>query len=620
MVSRRTFLSGMGQLAVLAAMPRHARAGTKPSRGGSASGRPRTRPADFPFDEVRSVHDSRLHLAGGHQAQVMLRWGDPLFPDSPPFDPGQQLGKHQDRQVGFNSDFIAFMPLPRGSRSSDHGVLGVSHEYTIPELMFPDGRPARLTPTEVAVEIAAHGHSVVEIRRGDDGWKVDVGSRYNRRYSALTTRFALSGPVAGHRRVRTSYDPDGRMVIGTLNNCSGGVTPWHTVLVCEENFNFYFSGKHSESETRNFQRYEVAPTPNDMYPGWARDHRRFDVSKEPHEPNRYGWIFEYDPHDPERVPVKRTALGRFKHETATVVQAPDGRVVVYSGDDERFEYLYRFVSDDPYDPEDRAGTRDLLDRGVLSVARFYPSGALEWIPLVHGATPLTRKNGFESQADVLIETRRAADLCVATPLDRPEGITVDPVTGRVYVALTKNEERTSPGPGSPRSRNDAGHIVELLPPSRDGKPDHASTRMKWEVFLAAGEPGEDAGTRYGPSTGEDSWFRCPDNLLFGPDGRLWIGTDNYNKGLGAGDGLYACLTTGPGRASVRRFMAAPLGAEITGPCFTPDASTLFVSIQHPGEGSTIEKPSTRWPDFDPSMPPRSAVVAITRKGGGAVGT
>lgn len=604
----------MASLAALAALPRPAWSGARSRR----VARPRT--AEFGFDEVRAVHDEHLHLPDDHRAQVMLRWGDPLFPHSSRFDPARQSAASQESQVGFNNDFIAYLPLPRGGRSSSHGLLGVSHEYTISELMFPDGRPARLTPPEVEVEIAAHGHSVVEIRRGKDGWQVDLDSRYNRRLSAWSTRFELKGPVAGHRRVRTSTDPDGRFVIGTLNNCSGGVTPWHTVLFCEENFNFYFSGRHTPEETRSHQRYEVAPQPNDMYPGWARDHRRFDVSKEPHEPNRFGWVVEYDPHDPGTLPVKRTALGRFKHETSTVVQAPDGRVVVYSGDDERFEYLYRFVSDRVFDPEEPRGERDILDHGVLSVARFHESGTMQWLPLVFGEGPLTRKNGFGSQADVLIETRRAADLVGATPLDRPEGITVDPLTGCVYVALTKNEKRVEEGPASPRVKNDGGHILELRPPSRSRRSDHCADRMRWDILLMGGKPGRDPGADFGPGTSDDGWFTCPDNVVFGPDGRLWIGTDNYNKGVGPGDGLYVCLTTGEDRASVRRFLAAPRGAEITGPCFTPDGSTLFVSIQHPGEGSSIEKPSTRWPDFDPDLPPRSAVVAITREGGGPVGS
>ena len=564
-----------------------------------------------------------IEVAGGYEARILLRWGDAVLAGAEPFRPGKPAAAAQAGQFGYNCDFIAFMPLPRGSSSPERGLLCVNHEYTNAELMLPGiagghAAWAKAGASRVALEMAAHGHSVVEIEKAGEGWRPAANRARNRRITA-STPMRLSGPAAGHARLRTKASPGGRTVLGTLNNCSGGVTPWGTVLIAEENFHYYFGGKPKRSagyatERANFKRYGIRGRP---FYGWHRFDKRFDVEFEPGEMNRFGWIVEFDPYDPRSVPVKRTALGRFKHETATVARNPDGRIVVYSGDDEAFEYVYKFVSARRFDPDNRAANRDLLDSGTLYAARFNADGSVRWLPLVHGRGPLTADNGFAGQADVLIETRRAADLMGATAMDRPEGIALDPASGRVYIALTKNKQRGKRGPlnaANPRARNRAGHIIEIVPPAGD----HAADKARWNFFLFAGDP---KGARGNPGVSKTGGPVNPDNLVFDPAGRLWITTDQgpAQSRRGIADGVYATQTSGPGRALTRLFFTVPVGAEPTGPCFTPDGKTLFVAVQHPGEGSGFDDPSTRWPDFKDGVPPRPSIVAITRKDGGVIG-
>ena len=401
------------------------------------------------------------------------------------------------------------------------------------------------------------------------------------------------------------------------------------MLIAEENFNLYFSGEPEMSdEAANHRRYGIGRA---RYYAWERFDKRFDVTEEPNEPNRFGWMVVFDPYDPASIPVKRTALGRFKHEGATTALTPDGRVVAYSGDDQQFEYLYRFVSAGRFDPKNRTANKNLLDDGILSVARFNADGTLDWLDLAFGRGPLTAANGFRSQADVLIETRRAADLLGATPMDRPEDVEPNPVNGRVYVMLTNNSRRTADkaDAANPRGPNRHGHVVELIPPGTEG--DHATAaqarhdaaRFRWEIVLLAGDPGNpEHGARYHPDVAaEGAWLSSPDNCAFDNRGRLWIATDQgtawqRNK---IPDGIYACDLAGSGRALTRLFLSCPTGAEAAGPCFTPDGKTLFMSVQHPGEGSTFDDPSTRWPDFKADTPPRPAVVAIVKIDGGEFG-
>ncbi|WP_270938936.1 PhoX family protein, partial [Falsiroseomonas oryzae] len=589
-----------------------------PMRGG---------PSTLTFPELRQQLSQTHAVADGYDIQMVIRWGDPVLADAPPYDPMRQTAEAQALQFGYNNDYLDYFPLPKGSRSSDHGLLCVNHEYTNTNLMFAgigEGRAARgrTTREQAAVEIAAHGMSVVEVRRENGTWRSVPGGRMNRRIT-MNTPMRVSGPAAGHDRLKTNADPTGTRVLGTLNNCAGGNTPWGTVITAEENFNNYFGGAAATTgpEAATYRRYGVVAEP--VY-AWGRHFDRFNLDREPNEPNRFGWIVEFDPYDPESVPVKRTALGRFKHEGATHAVSHDGRVAFYMGDDERFEYVYRFVTARPWNPNDPAANRDLMDEGTLSVARFHENGRMEWLPLVHGQGPLTEANGFRSQADVVIEARRAADLLGATPMDRPEDVETNPGNGRVYVMLTNNSRRTAQqvNPANPRASNVHGHVVEIIPPGAGtNRVDHTANEGRWEIFIAAGRPGVDPGARYHRATSNDGWLSCPDNVAFDSKGRAWISTDGAPENAGIADGIWAADTSGYGRGLTRLFYQAPTGAEVCGPRFTPDDRTLFLAIQHPGEdpGSTYERPSTRWPDFEEGKPPRPAVIAIVKRDGGEIG-
>jgi secreted PhoX family phosphatase len=625
--SRRGFL--MGSLAVSAI------AATVSPLALVAAGEARAAEGSaFKFDELEAGIDDRHHVAPGYDADVLLRWGDPLFADSPDFDPLKQSAEAQARQFGYNNDYIGYIPI---DGSAEHGLLVVNHEYTNPHLMFPgivsvvekEGKKAAevapLSKEQVDVEMAAHGGTVVEIRKQGGKWQVVRDGKLNRRIMS-TTEMALSGPVAGHDRVKTNADPSGAKVIGTLNNCAGGVTPWGTYVMAEENIHGYFSGELPEGhkEAANYKRLGI---PEGAYE-WGAHYDRFNLAKEPNEPNRFGWIVEVDVNDPNSVPRKRTAMGRFKHEGAESIIAKDGRVVFYLGDDERFDYVYKFVTAGRFNPDDRAANMNLLDDGTLHVAKFAEDGSVEWMPIVFGQGPLTAENGFASQADVLIETRRAADLLGATKMDRPEDIQPNAGNGKVYVMLTNNSKRKAEqvDAANPRASNAFGHIIEIV---EDGG-DFAAGKGKWEVLLKCGDPSvADVGATFSTATTANGWFGMPDNCAVDSAGRLWVATDGQGpKATGRTDGLWAVDTEGAARATSKLFFRVPIGAEMCGPLFAPDDQTAFVAVQHPGDGgedwegfgrpSYYEDPSTRWPDFKPDMPVRPSVVAITRQGGGKI--
>jgi secreted PhoX family phosphatase len=624
--SRRDILKGaLGVAAVgaLAPLPLSVKAATADRAG------------RFGFQEIAHGVDEMHHVAPGYSADVLMRWGDKVLPGAPAFDPMTHTAAAQLKQYGYNNDYVGFVPLPFGSNNSEHGLLCINHEYTDEELIFPgygkhDEEFSKVTQEIVDVEMACHGGSVIEIKKEGGKWRVVDDSRYARRISALDTEMLLSGPAAGSDRLKTGEDPTGTRVVGTVNNCAGGITPWGTYLMAEENFHHYFMGDTSANpEKDSYARYGV---PGNRY-AWGRFHKRFDLDREPNAANRYGWIVEVDPLDPSSIPVKRTALGRFKHEGAESIVNKDGRLVVYSGDDQRFEFLYKFVSADKVDVNNRAANRSLLDTGTLFVARCDADGGVEWLPLVHGKGPLTAENGFNSQADVVIDARRAGTLLGATPMDRPEDVDPNPVNGKVYVMLTNNSKREAEAvdAANPRARNIWGHIVEITPD--DG--DHAAVSARWDILVKAGSPSDPAtASLWNPATSENGWFACPDNCSVDPQGRLWVTTDqgsNWKKCSGTADGVWALETEGPGRGTGRMFYRVPVGAEMCGPCFTPDGKTLFVAVQHPAtdgtkaypgfeRSSTFEDPATRWPDFKPGMPPRPSLVAITKDDGGLIGS
>ncbi|MBB3996478.1 PhoX family protein [Aureimonas pseudogalii] len=595
----------------------------------------------FDFREVEAGIDERHHVAEGYDADVLLRWGDPLFPDSPAFDPTKQTPEAQARQFGYNNDYVGFIPL---DGSSEHGLLVVNHEYTNEHLMFPgivqvvekadeknpgktltELKIADADQTRVDIEMAAHGGTIVEIRKVAGKWQVVRDGALNRRITS-TTEMELTGSAAGDARLQTTADASGRKVFGTINNCAGGVTPWGTYIMAEENIHGYFTGKLPEGH-REAANYKRLGLPEGTY-AWGQFHDRFDVSKEPNEANRFGWVVEVDVMDPNAVPKKRTALGRFKHEGADNIVAKDGRVVFYLGDDERFDYVYKFVTAGRYDPANRAANMNLLDEGTLHVAKFEEDGTMEWLPLVFGEGKLTAENGFASQADVLIETRRAADLLGATPMDRPEDIGPNAENGRVYVMLTNNSKRKDDkvDAANPRANNAFGHIIEI---AEDGD-DFAATKGRWEILLKCGDPSVAAvGATFSTETTKNGWFGMPDNCAVDTAGRLWVSTDgNSPKATGRTDGLFAVDTEGAARGTSKLFFRVPVGAEMCGPLLLPDMQTAFVAVQHPGDGgedwegfgrlSYYEDLSTRWPDFQPDMPVRPSVVVITKQGGGQI--
>jgi hypothetical protein len=620
-LSRRAALGLLGSTALAGALTPLA---ARPSAAQATS--------SLTFREASGKPTPTHAVAAGYRADILIRWGDPVVAGAPAFDVSNLTAAAQNQQFGYNNDFLAFMPLPAGSTNSEHGLLVVNHEYTNTGFMWSgikaDTAMNLMTRERVEVELAAHGLSVVEVRRADGKWGVVTDSKFGRRLP-MTAPFRIAGPAAGHARMKTNADPAGLRVLGTLNNCAGGKTPWGTTLHGEENFHAYFSGEApADGETAARKRYGVGAS--GRYRWWGAQIDRFNLAKEPNEPNRFGWIVEVDPYDPTSTPVKRTALGRFKHEGATAVVNKDGRVVLYSGDDEQFEYIYRFVTASRFDPANHAANVNLLDDGVLSVARFEADGTLQWRRLVHGEGPLTAANGFASQADVLIEARRAADLLGATKMDRPEDIEPNPVTGIVYAALTNNSRRKTEekDAANPRGPNLHGHILAMMPPGGRGRDaDHAADTFTWTIPILAGNPGKpEDGAKYHPDVSSDGWFSSPDNVAFDAQGRLWIATDtgaNWAK-YGTADGLFACDVDGQAAYLTRRLFACPMGAEMCGPEFTPDFKTLFVAVQHPGidglPNSTFDAPATRWPDFKDGMPPRPSVVVITKEDGGVIGT
>lgn len=617
------------------------------------------------FKPIQGSKADHVLLPPGYRYDMIVRWGESLWSSVADLDAARLAdgalltpgaAERQQRQFGTNCDAIHFFPL---DARGDRGILCVNNEFTLDEMMFPqhpgmvgalrgDGRDyVTKNPQAVDVAKAAVGVSVIEIARVRGRWQMVKDSRFNRRITAETP-IDIGGPARGAALLRTQADPDGVRALGTFGNCAGGETPWGTYLTAEENIQDYFGNldqlkargdvdQHIVESHRRWRMWKV----HSLY-AWEAVDVRFDLPRTPTEPFRFGWIVEIDPRDPTRAPVKRTALGRCAHEGASPVIAHDGRVAVYMGDDDKFEYIYKFVSDARFDPKSPAANRDLLDRGTLYTARLDASGRGEWLPLVFDPKgPLNAAAGFRDQAEVLIKARAAATVLGATPMDRTEDIEANPVSGRIYVACTRNEQRTAAAGrimyagreveagadrANPRGANPFGHIVEI----REAGDDHTAREFSWEVFLLGGDP---AGARLVTDltqVRQDSTYYAgfakadelspigsPDNVGFDRDGNLWIVTDGPQP-RGSNDGCWVCPTDGPQRGRLQQFMSGPVGAEICGCQFTADSATLFLSIQHPGEGGTVAEPRSHWPD-GPGTQPRSSVIAITREGGGKVG-
>jgi uncharacterized protein len=652
-LSRRAVVSGAAATVGLAAC---AHVPTQRASGASAPS----------FTSIAPQSNDAFTIADGYRYNLVARWGDSLVTGTRDFDTSQlaagtwldvdSVGA-QERQFGTNADAVAYFAQKSGRAA--RGLVCVNHEYLNAELIWPDHRGTGMKvdarkqwmerhPQAVAFMQAAHGVTVMQLYRDSKGWTRDLSARENRRITARTP-MDIHGPARGHELLRTHADPTGTRVLGTFANCSAGKTPWGTYLTSEENIDDYFAGGPKPFQGSNdaalidaYRRFELR---ENSFHGWDAQDSRFDARVEPREALRFGWMVEIDPHDPHSVPRKRTSLGRFQHEGANTIVGKTGHVAAYMGDDEKFEYIYKFVTRDLFDAKNPAANRDILDHGTLYCARFDADGKGEWLPLVHDENgPLNSRAGFANQGDIVIKVRAAADLLGATPMDRPEDVEPSHVTGRIYIPCTKSEDRGLKDEGfwsgrqtdagvnaaNPRADNRSGHIIEIA----EAGDDATATRFEWNVFMLAGDP---AAGRYivdardlvpGSLASTDTYFggypdrtklspiHCPDNLGIDPQGRLWIVTDTDDRGR-PNNGCFVVPTSGPQRGLLQQLASGPTGCEVCGCEFTPDGRTLFLSIQHPGEGGTLEKPRSHWPDGN-GMPARAALLAIEREDGGPV--
>ncbi len=560
------------------------------------------------FDAVATNSLDTVTIPKGYSWQVVASWGDPLWSKGVDFDHASRgNGASQELAFGDNNDGMAL--FTKGNKN----ILAVNNEY-VNRKIFHGNRASGVPENadDVRKSKAGHGVTVMEVTNKKGQWSIVKDSSFNRRITADTT-MELTGPARGHALLKTSADPKGVESKGTWNNCGNGRTPWGTYLACEENFNGYFSSSDENyTPSAELKRYGVKN--KDRGYGWSMTDERFDISKNPNEPNRAGYIVEIDPMDPKSTPKKRTALGRFKHENAEVVVADNGHVVVYLGDDERGEFLYKFVSKNKY--KKGADNTNLLEDGDLYVAKFYDGGKGQWLAL----TPKT--TGMATQAEVCIHTRIAASAVGATTMDRPEWVAAHPNKAEVYCALTNNKNRgkkpnaggdaTPAGGPNPRNVNNYGQIVRW----QEANGNHTADKFTWDLFVMAGNPTVHKDAYAGSNNIDASnMFNSPDGIAFDKHGMLWIQTDGKysNKGDFAGQGNNQMLAGDPETGEIRRFMVGPKECEVTGITWSVDSKTMFVGIQHPGE-----KGNSHFPGGGDSVP-RSSVIAITKDDGGYIG-
>ena len=527
------------------------------------------------FNAIEPSDEDDVVLPEGFKYEVVRSSGDPMG---------------GDMVYGDHNDFVAYFPVDAldGGDSSEDGILWVNHEYINP-MFWSDYTDAegstKKTKEQVAREKAGVGGAVLRVKKEGDAWKFVEGDAMNRRIDA-TTPMDVTGPAAGSDRMRGATE-----VIGTLANCGGGVTPWNTVLTCEENFQDYY-GQRTDDQGEPGMGTDDAPEALEI----SETYRWLDDPDNAQPPEHYGWIVEIDPFDPDSKPRKHTWLGRVRHENAAITVSGSGKVVVYTGHDEEDQCIYKFVSSGTYNEGDREANMDLLSDGMLYVADFAQG---KWVAMDYENNQIFKDNGYTDQGDVLVRTIDAAkledpetELSIGTPMDRCEDIEVHPVTGQVYAALTNNALHG----------NFYGQILRMT--EKDDDPE--SEEFSYEIFATGG-----------PQTG----FASPDNLLFDNDDNLWVITDISSSSLGSG--IYSTFknngafvlpgglegVASPAGGDIVQFASAPVEAELTGPAFTPDGKTLFLAIQHPGEESeSKDDPSSTWPDGDE---PKSSLVAIT---------
>lgn len=602
-LSRRGFLGG-----VLAFGSAAAAMGTVGNLMSSTAALAQDASSRFQFKPVPIATDSTVHVPEGYSWKPLAKWGEPLFSGVPDLDHSKGVSvEHSDKVFGENTDGMELFVI--GGRQ----VIAVNHEYVNPKINLPhapEGKPQSADDVKILQNM--QGVTVMEVAEGENGWQIVLDSPLNRRIHH-NTPMKLSGPAAGSDLVKTAADPSGTESLGTFNNCGAGRTPWGTYLTCEENFNGYFGSTDAEFKMPDdYKRYGISAETRYAY---EKFDERFDVSKNPNEPRRAGYVVEIDPSDASSTPVKRTALGRIKHENAACVVARDGRVVVYMGDDERGEFLYKYVSNGIYVPG--GDTSKLLDEGTLYVAKFAEDGTGEWLAL----TPET--TGMKMD-EICVFTRMAASKVGATTMDRPEWVATNPVAIEAYCALTNNSRRgvmkdgklrTNAGGDplelnavNPREANEYGQIVRWYPANED----HADAAFKWDLFCMAGNPAVHKDAYAGSSNiNEGNMFNSPDGMMFDSTGLLWIQTDgeDSNEGDFAGQGNNQMLAGDPVTGRIERFLTAPLGAEVTGQTWSADKRTHFVGIQHP---------AAPFPDGEGKLP-RSTIVAIKREDNKIIG-
>ncbi len=471
--------------------------------------------------------EDTVRLADGLGYQILISWGDQINSGGEKF--------------GFNNDYIDYVPL---ENKQDDLLLWVNHESASIGYFPTPKEGDRKTREDVDLERTEVGGSILRLKKSSGQWNVVDNDRYNRRIDATTPiPFVAEGPIQGTTEA-----------IGTFANCAGGRTPWNTILSCEENYHYY-TGEVDLSEER---RYTMQPTV-----GWERF---YDMT-----PEHFGWVVEIDPFTGSAK--KHTSMGRFAHESATVVEAKDGRCVVYSGDDKTGQFVYKMVADEP----------GSLDRGALYAADTVNG---EWLLLDYIANPKLHGH-FRSQLDLLIRAREAAALAGATPLDRPEDIERDPASGAIFVTLTKNS-----GAGRP-----FGSILKI----EEDNNDPLQLSFRASTFLTGGE-----------RTG----FACPDNLAFDKAGNLWFTSDIAGYDLNTppyssfkNNGLFIVPMRGEQAGQVIQVGSAPVHAEFTGIRFSIDGRSLFLSVQHPGEESPgIHDLRSHWPGGGSSLPRPSVIV------------
>ena len=573
------------------------------------------------FKSVALSTADTITVPEGYSYQVIAPWGEAVgvSGENPAFKmDASNTAAEQEVQMGMHHDGIHFY----SQNGSTSGLLVMNHEYSDDGLLHTDGM-ATWTAEKVRKAQAAHGVSVIEVEQKGGQWQMVKPSPWARRITA-NTPMAFAGPAAGHAMLKTAFDSAGMRPRGTLNNCASGITPWGTYLTSEENFINYFNGPDQPSPHE--ARWGLRKGAPAGY-RWHEHDARFDAVKNPNEPNRFGWIVEIDPFNPSSTPVKRTALGRAAHEGATVAVTKTKRAVVYSGEDARFEYIYKFVSRDAIKPGGAAANAELLNHGTLYVARFDADGRGRWIALTHGQGPLNAANGFADQGEVLIKARQASDALGGTKMDRPEWIEVDK-QGWVYATLTNNSNRggdkqPAVDAANPRANNTMGHIIRW---KEDG--DFDNTAFQWNHFVLAGDPANTRPEARGNVKGD--MFGCPDGLWVDGRGVMWVQTDMSTSAMGKGDlqrlGNNAMLAVDPRTGEVRRFLVGPVGCEVTGATSTPDGRTLFLNIQHPGESpserseAAAPRKFSNWPDQNPAGRPRSATVVVRKNDGGVIGT